>query len=155
MSDFFSSFNANNVEPAQPFAPIPEGVYPAIIVSSVVKPTKNKTGEYLALELQIPSMKNRKAWVNITMRNPNAQAVEIGHAEMAALCRAVGNMAPKNAAVFCNKKVQLTVKLRKNDKGEMENVCKIYAPKEKEAAKVEKAAQPVAETSAGEDPFNQ
>lgn len=153
MSDFFSSFNANEVEPAQPFAPIPEGVYSAIIVASTVKQTKTKTGEYLALELNIPSLKNRKARVNITLKNPNAQATEIGRSEMAALCRSIGNMTPKNAAVFANKRVQLTVKLRKNDKDEMENVCKIYAPKE--SAKGEQAAQPAKTETAGEDPFNQ
>lgn len=151
MSDFFSSFNASEVEPAQPFAPIPEGVYPAIIVSSVVKQTKTKTGEYLALELNITTLKNRKAWVNITLKNPNAQATEIGRGEMAALCRAIGNMTPKNAAVFSNKKVQLTVKLRKNDKGEMENVCKIYAPKTD--AKQAEQAPTAASAPAGEDPF--
>ncbi|RIK77249.1 MAG: hypothetical protein DCC68_17685, partial [Planctomycetota bacterium] len=47
------NFNANEVEPASDFEPIPAGKYLAMITDSEMKPTKNGTGHYLQLTFQI------------------------------------------------------------------------------------------------------
>jgi hypothetical protein len=47
------NFNANNVEPATDFEPIPSGKYLAVIVSSEMKPTKSGSGSYLELQFQL------------------------------------------------------------------------------------------------------
>jgi hypothetical protein len=46
-------FDANNVEPAGDFEPIPAGKYLAVITDSEMKPTKAGTGNYLQLTFQV------------------------------------------------------------------------------------------------------
>ncbi len=45
-----NGFNANEVEPAAPFEPLPAGKYLAAITASEMKPTKKGDGSYLQLE---------------------------------------------------------------------------------------------------------
>jgi hypothetical protein len=46
-------FNANTVEPATDFEPIPAGKYVAAVVASEMKPTKAGTGNYLELTFEV------------------------------------------------------------------------------------------------------
>lgn len=91
---FAGGFDANAVEPdeGRDFAPLPAGPYEVEITNSEVKDTKNGNGCFLALELTVigPTNAGRKVWQNITLRNTNAQAEQIGQAQLSALCRSVG-----------------------------------------------------------------
>jgi hypothetical protein len=89
-----AAFDANSVQPdeGRDFEPLPAGPYEVEISNSEVKDAKSGNGCYLALELTVvgPTHTGRKVWANVTLRNTNAQAEQIGQAQLSALCRAVG-----------------------------------------------------------------
>jgi hypothetical protein len=139
-------FDANQVEPSTDFDPIPAGKYLAIITESEMKPNKAGTGHFLQLTFQImegPS-KNRLLWARLNLDNPNATAVQIARAELSAICRAVGVLAPNDSVDLHNLPLVIHVKCRKReDTGEITNEIKGYAKKEPAAA----SAQPQANSS--------
>jgi len=137
-------FNANNVDPALDFEPIPAGKYLAIISDSGMKPTKNGSGSFLELTFQVIDgpYKNRLLWSRLNLENPNKQAVEIARAQLSAICRAVGVMQPKDSLELHNLPLQITVKCkRREDNDEIVNEIRAYAKKEADTG------QPQQETS--------
>lgn len=128
-----NGFNANNVDPATDFEPIPAGKYVAIITDSEMKPTKSGSGHYLELAFQVIDgpYKNRLLWSRLNLDNPNAQAVQIAQGELSAICRAVGVMQPKDSIELHNLPLLITVKCKKrDDTGDVTNEIRGYAKKE-------------------------
>ena len=126
-------FDAHTVDPALPFDPIPAGKYVAVITDSETKPTKKGDGSYLELTLQIVEgeYKNRMLWSRLNLDNPSAKAVEIAQAELSAICRAVGVMAPKDSSELHNLPLLIAVKCRKReDTGDIVNEIRGYAKHE-------------------------
>ena len=107
-------FNSANVEPQQSFEPIPKGWYNLAVESCELKPTKAGTGSYLSLQLKVQEgeFANRTVFDMITYSNPNAQAVEIGHRKLSALCRAVGIVELTSTDMFLNRVVAAKVGIR-------------------------------------------
>ena len=68
-----NGFDANNVDPATDFEPLPAGKYIAIITDSQMKPTKSGAGHYLELTFQVIDgpFKNRLLWSRLNLDNPN------------------------------------------------------------------------------------
>jgi len=127
-----SGFDANEVEPAVGFDPIPPGKYLAVITESEMKPTKSGVGQYLQLTFQVieGEFKGRLLWARLNLDNPNALTVKIARAELSAICRAVGVMAPKDSVELHNLPLVITVGQKKrDDNGEFTNVIKGYAKK--------------------------
>ena len=125
-------FDANQVEPSADFEPIPAGKYEAVITESEMKPTKAGTGHYLQLTFQVieGEFKNRFLWARLNLDNPNATAVQIARAELSAICRAVGVMAPNDSAELHNLPLVISVKCKKReDTGEITNEIKGYSQK--------------------------
>jgi len=134
-----NGFNANDVDPAVGFEPIPAGKYLAVITESEMKPTKKGVGNFLQLTFQIleGEYKGRLVWARLNIDNPNATTVKIARAELSAICRAVGVMAPKDSIELHNLPLLITVAHKKRqDTGEITNVIKGYAKKDAAAAKV-------------------
>ncbi|MBI2930976.1 MAG: DUF669 domain-containing protein [Planctomycetes bacterium] len=128
-----NGFNANNVDPATDFEPIPAGKYLAVITDSEMKPTKSGNGHYLELTFQIIDgpHKNRLLWSRLNLDNPSEQAVQIAQGELSAICRAVGVMQPKDSLELHNLPLMVTVKCKKReDTGDVVNEIKGYAKKE-------------------------
>ncbi len=137
-----NGFNANEVDPATNFDPIPAGKYLAAITESEMKATKAGTGEYLQLTFQIieGEFKNRLLWARLNLNNSNATTVKIARAELSAICHAVGVLAPKDSVELHNLPLVITVKLKKrDDTGEMTNEVKGYAKKEAAAGQPQQA----------------
>lgn len=113
-------FNSANVEPQQSFDPIPKGWYDLNIESCELKPTKAGTGSYLSLQLKVQGgeFNNRTVFDMITYSNPNAQAVEIGHRKLSALCRAVGIVELKSTDMLLNRLVAAKVGIKIDKTGE-------------------------------------
>jgi hypothetical protein len=131
-----NGFNAHEVDPSVGFDPIPAGKYLAIISGSQMKPTKSGAGNYLELTFQIleGEFKGRLVWARLNLDNPNATTVRIARAELSAICRAVGVMAPKDSIELHNLPLVITVAHKKRqDTGEITNVIKGYARKESPA----------------------
>jgi Protein of unknown function (DUF669) len=129
-------FDANQVEPTTEFEPVPAGKYPAVITESEMKPNKAGTGHYLQLTFEIIDgpCKGRRLWARLNLDNPNALAVQIARAELSAVCRAVGVLAPNDSVDLHNLPLVVHVKCRKrDDTGELTNEIKGYAKKESSA----------------------
>ncbi len=134
-----NGFNANEVDPNFAFEAIPAGKYLAVIVDSEMKPTKNGGGQYLQFAFQIidGEYKGRMVWSRLNLDNPNATTVKIARAELSAICRAVGVLAPKDSVELHNIPLVITVGLKKrDDTGEMGNIIKGYARKDAVAPRV-------------------
>lgn len=89
------NFDSRAVEPQAPRddTPLPAGLYTVEITNSEVKPLKSGNGTGLALEFTVidpAEHAKRKVWQNLNIQHTNAQAEQIGQAQLSALCRAVG-----------------------------------------------------------------
>lgn len=86
------------------FDPLPEGNYLMIVESSELKATKAGTGSGINLKLQVIDGENKGRtmfwWLNYI--NPNETAQRIGRSELAALCRAVNILQPKDTMELHN-----------------------------------------------------
>ena len=130
-------FDANQVEPTAALDPIPAGKYPAVITESEMKPNQAGTGSYLQLTFQIIDgpFNNRVLWARLNLDNPNATAVKIARAELSAVCRAVGVLAPNDSAELHNLPLVIHVRCKKrSDTGEIGNEIRGYSKKEQPAA---------------------
>lgn len=126
-------FDANDIEPTSDFEPIPAGKYVAVVTDTEMKPTRAGTGEYLQLTFQVVEgpHKNRLLWARLNLKNPNPTAVQIAKAELSALCRAIGVMAPNDSTELHNLPVIIHVRCkRREDTGELTNEIKGFSRKE-------------------------
>ena len=127
-----SGFNANEVEPASTFDPIPAGKYLAAITESAMKPTKNGGGSYLQLTFQILEgpHKGRNLWARLNLHNTSDTAVQIARGELSSICRAVGVMTPRDSVDLHNLPLTIVVKTKKRtDVDEITNEIRGYEPK--------------------------
>jgi hypothetical protein len=128
-----SGFDANQIEPTTDFDPIPAGKYLAVITESEMTPNKAGTGHFLKLTFQVieGECKNRLLWTRLNLDNPNATAVQIARAELSAICRAVGVLAPNDSVELHNLPLVIHVRCKKRtDTGEITNEIKGYSKKE-------------------------
>lgn len=128
-----NGFDANNVDPATYFEPLPAGNYLALITDSEMKPTKSGNGRYLELTFQVIDgpYKGRLLWSRLNLENPSTPAVKIAKAQLSAICRAVGVMVLNDSIALHNLPLLLTVKCKKReDTGDVTNVIRGYAKKE-------------------------
>jgi hypothetical protein len=126
-------FDANSVEPNSGFDPVPAGKYLAVITESEMKPTKANTGQYLQLTFQIldGEYKGRMLWARLNLDNPNATAVQIARADLSAICRAVGVLAPNDSVELHNLPLVIDVRCKKRaDTGEITNEIKGFGRKD-------------------------
>jgi hypothetical protein len=132
-----NGFDANRVDPASNFDPIPAGKYLAAIIESEMKPTKSGTGNYLQLTFQVLDgpHKGRLLWARLNLDNPNATAVQIAQGELSAICRAVGVLVPHDSVELHNLPLVISVRCKKRaDTGEITNEIGGYAKKEAPSA---------------------
>ena len=135
-------FDANKVEPAKPFEPIPAGKYVAMITASEMKPNKAGTGRYLELCFAIleGDLRNRQVWARLNLENPNDLAAKIAQAELSALCRAVGVMTPNDSVELHNLPLVIRVKCkRRKDNDEISNEIGGYEKREAATGKPQQA----------------
>lgn len=107
-------FDASTVDPNQPFEVIPAGKYPCQVVASEMRATKDGSGQYLWLELEIidGDCQGRKLWDRLNLANSNAQAVEIAQRTLSALCHAVGELHVSDSEQLHFKPLVATVRVR-------------------------------------------
>jgi hypothetical protein len=126
-----SGFDASKVEPND-FGVIPAGDYEACIVNSEMKATKDGTGQYLNLEIQIVGgqYQNRKLFEKLNLVNKNDTAVTIAKGTLSAICRAVNVLTPNDSSELHNKTFRVSLTTKKSDySGEMENRIKSFKPR--------------------------
>jgi hypothetical protein len=126
-------FDANQVEPNSGFEPVPAGKYPAVITESEMNANKAGTGQYLQFTFQIidGEYRGRMLWARLNLDNPNATAVQIARADLSAICRAVGVLAPNDSVELHNLPLVIDVRCKKRpDTGEITNEIKAFAKKD-------------------------
>jgi hypothetical protein len=136
-------FNANDVDPAVGFDPLPAGKYLAVITESEMRPTKSGTGQYLQLTFDVVEgeFRGRKLWARLNLQNPSQMAMKIAQAELSAICRAVGVLTPRDSVELHNLPLQITVGCKKReDTGDIVNEIKSYARKEAAVGQPQQAA---------------
>ena len=101
------------------YDPLPEGNYDATITSAELMPTKDGTGQYIKLRLDItgPSHQGRVVFSNINIRNASAKAEEIGRQQLGELMRAIGlaRVQDTDQLIGANINVKLTVREARTD----------------------------------------
>jgi hypothetical protein len=126
-------FDANQVPPpSRNYEPVPAGEYLAVIIDSEMRPNRAGTGSYLQLTFQLlkGEHKGRLLRARLNLDNPNPTAVAIAKAELAAICRAVGVLAPQDSTELHDLPLMIHVRcIRRLDNGEVVNEIKDYSPK--------------------------
>lgn len=74
------------------FKPLPAGWYSATINTAKLQPTKDGTGQKIALRFDItgPTHQGRVVFGNLNIRNKSEKAEEIGRAQLGDIMRAIG-----------------------------------------------------------------
>lgn len=79
------------------FKPLKDGWYPAELVKSELKTTKDKKGKYLSFQFKVTedandeSSEGRFVFTNLNIVNSNETAVKIAHSDLKAICEAIGH----------------------------------------------------------------
>lgn len=73
------------------FEPLPAGLYTVSIASAELTPTKDGSGQYIKLKLNIvaPTHQGRTIFSNLNIRNQSAKAEEIGRQQLGSILRAI------------------------------------------------------------------
>lgn len=132
IDQFFGQFNPAEEEASQSFDPLPPGTYPVVVVEAELKETIAKTGHYIKIVLKIPDdheYGGRMFFDNINIDNPNAQCVEIGRKQLAALGQAAGLIAITDTDHLLGATVLAKVKVKPASGGyDASNEIKTYLP---------------------------
>lgn len=111
-----SPFDATKFDPTQGVPSMPVGKHPVVIVNDEVKPTKDNTGGYLELTVEIidgPS-KGRQGAIRLNLYNQSQQAVEIAHRQFSAICHCVGVFQVNDGRQLHNLPFMIEVALQKD-----------------------------------------
>lgn len=94
MANLGHTFDATTVEPIDTYEVLPVGKYLAQIVNSEMRVTKDGSGHYLFLEVDVLEGRyaGRKLFERIHLINPNTEAVQIAQRTLSSVCRAVGKL---------------------------------------------------------------
>jgi hypothetical protein len=114
MANLGQTFDANSIEPSQPFELLPAGKYLMQIVNSEMRGTKSGDGQYLWMELDVIDGPHagKKQWERLNLVNNNSQAVEISQRTLSAICRAVGKMTVSDSEMLHFQPMTVTVKVK-------------------------------------------
>jgi hypothetical protein len=125
--------DADQAGPTAAPTPLPAGTYVAVLTHSVMRPNKAGTGRYLLLTFRVVEgpHRGRLLWARLNLEHPNPTAVRIARAELAALCRAAGVLAPNDSAELHDRPLEIRVVCKKRpDTGAIANEIKGYAKQE-------------------------
>ncbi|MDI1286080.1 MAG: DUF669 domain-containing protein [Reyranella sp.] len=94
MANLGATFDATGVDPVKPLEVLPPGRYPAQIVNSDMRLTKDGMGQYLNLEIDVLEgpCQGRKLFDRLNLVNANSQTVEIAQRTLSAICHATGRL---------------------------------------------------------------
>ncbi len=99
MASFGHTFDASVVEPLGTYEVLPPGKYLAQIVASEMRPTKDGSGQYLYLEVDVleGQYAGRRLFDRLNLINANPDAVQIAQRTLSSICRAVGKLQVSNS----------------------------------------------------------
>ena len=118
----------NQEAPKNNFDPLPAGWYPVEVENSELKATDSGLGKYINIQFSVigEHYANRKLFAKINIVNPSTKCVEFGRRELGALGRAVGLLAIGDSAELIGCKLEVRVKIKKDEGYEASNEIKEY-----------------------------
>lgn len=126
----FETINLNDLpQQTNDYAPIPAGDYVVTIKNAELKPTKDGSGQYIKLKLDVvaPSSVGRVIFSNINIRNKSEQAENIGRQQLGAIMRALGISSISHPDQLIGATVGVKVAIREAQNGyEAQNEVKAY-----------------------------
>ena len=111
------NFNAATVKPSDAFEVVPAGWYNVRITESENKPTKDGSGNYLALTLTVidGQYANRKLFERLNIGNKSQVAKDIAFQTLSAICHAVGVIQLTDSTMLHGIPLQAKVKVKPAD----------------------------------------
>lgn len=108
------NFDATGVSIKSVFDPLPAGEYACIITDSELKHTKDGSGQYLEVKLEVQSgeFTGRTLFDRLNLINSNKTAVEIAQRQLAQVCNAVGILQVADSQQLHYKPLIAVVKVR-------------------------------------------
>ena len=122
------NFSAQGIDTTSTFDAIPAGDYEGMVTASEMKSTKDGTGQYLELTLEIQGGQHqgKKLWDRLNLANKNPKAVEIAQKQLAQLCHATGVMQVADSQQLHNIPVVIKVSAKNDPERGMQNEIKGY-----------------------------
>jgi len=126
----FETINLNDLpEQTNDFAPIPAGDYTVSIKDAELKPTKDGSGQYIKLKLQVqgPAHVGRVIFSNLNIRNQSQAAETIGRQQLGAIMRALGLASVSDTDQLIGATIGIKVAIKEAQNGyEAQNEVKAY-----------------------------
>lgn len=122
------NFDASGIDTTSQFDAIPAGDYEAMVTDSIMKATKDGTGQYLELTLEIQSgqYQGRRMWDRLNLSNRNPKAVEIAQKQLAQLCHATGVLQVSDSQQLHNRPIVMKVAVKNDPERGPSNEIKGY-----------------------------
>ena len=107
---------------------LPEGWYNCTISGADLKLTKSGDGQYISLAYDItgPTHQGRKVFGNVTVRNPNVKAEEIGRQQLGDIMRAIGLANVRDTDELIGGQLSIKVSVRRDEQWGDKNDVKGY-----------------------------
>lgn len=147
MSFLGETFNAEELpQGTGSFDPIPAGQYDATITRADLKPTKDGSGQMIAVRFDItgPTHQGRVVFSNLNIRNKSPKAEEIGRQQLGDIMRAIGLPSVQDTDQLVGNAIKIKVEIEKKEGYEARNVVKAF-----KAASGSPAPAPAAQAPAG------
>ncbi|WP_288075044.1 DUF669 domain-containing protein [Pseudomonas sp.] len=148
-------FDATNIDTSSQFDAIPAGDYEAMVTGSAMKSTRDGTGQYLELTVEIQSgqFQGRRLWDRLNLQNRNPKAVEIAQKQLAQLCHAINVLQVQSPEQLHNRPFIVKVTAKNDPERGMTNEIKGYKARaamqqQAPAFQAPRAAAPVAAPAA-------
>lgn len=125
------NFDASGIDTTSQFDAIPAGDYEAMVTASEMKTTKDGTGQYLEMtvEIQTGQFQGRRMWDRLNLQNRNPKAVEIAQKQLAQLCHATGVLQVTDSQQLHNRPIVMKVAVRNDPERGPSNEIKGYKAK--------------------------
>lgn len=137
--------------PRDEWDPIPAGWYPLTIREAEIKDTKAGNGKMLSIQTVVdgPNYNGRVVFANITLKNPNDKAVEIGRKQLDNLGRACGLSSLTDTDQLIGRRVEGKLTIQRSEEYGDQNEIRAYRaragarPPAQQQPKFEPPAKPV------------
>ena len=129
MANLGEVFNVEDLpEGRGSFDVIPAGWYTATITSADLKDTKDRTGKYIALRLDIlgPTHQGCVVFSNINIRNASAKAEEIGRQQLGDVMRSIGLSSVRDTDQLVGGNLEIKLKITKSEEYGDKNEVSAY-----------------------------
>lgn len=125
------NFSAEGIDIRSNYEAIPAGDYESMVTASEMKSTKDGTGQYLELTVEIQSgqFQGRRLFDRLNLSNRNPKAVEIAQKQLAQLCHATGVLQVQDSQQLHNRPIIMKVAVRNDPERGPSNEIKGYKAK--------------------------